>query len=521
MRSHSFSMFIAALLGGAAFIGGAGLTISSGWLITIASAHPPIMTLGVSIVLVRFFGIFRSVARYLERIVSHSAVFARLTSLRVELFSSLDRRGLSAARDINSGTFVKALVDDVERGQEYQLRVVLPGLAAMLSVGAGVGLGALIQPETLWITGPASAALLFIIPRMIERLCKRESFQIEESENQYSMQISAASLGAIEAHMYGFLDQSKEGTRQNEIALERIETKLLGSILLTQMITIAIFGGATVAIMALVYQLTGRGLLPTVQITMIAFLPLVIFEAITTWYPNLHSAGKLILAQENIDRELAKDCYNSHAAIQVEPTDITLQIKEMRVDWGHELADPVTFSMRRGDTLVIKGKSGSGKSTLAMGISGLLDYKGSCTINEVQVRDIGNLPELLTGALQQSHIFATTLRENLKVANSDATDAELLSILILVELDEISLDEMLGQMGRALSGGESKRLAVARALLSSAPIIVLDEPTEHLDSQRAQRIEDAIIEACRDRILIVITHSGWLNVGQRVTLARE
>lgn len=514
-------MFIAALLGGAAFIGGAGLTISSGWLITIASAHPPIMTLGVSIVLVRFFGIFRSVARYLERIVSHSVVFARLTSLRVELFASLDRRELSAARDINSGTFVKALVDDVERGQEYQLRVVLPGLAAILSVGAGVGLGALMQPETLWITGPASAALLYFIPRIIERLCKRESFQIEESENQYSMQISAASLGAIEAHMYGFLEQSKEGTRQNEIALEKKETKLLRSVLFTQMITIAIFGGATVATMSLVYQLTGKGLLPTVQITMIAFLPLVIFEAITTWYPNLYSAGKLILAQENIDRQLAKVDHTIHAAIQIEPRDITLQIKEMRADWGHELADPVSFLMRRGESLVIKGKSGSGKSTLAMGISGLLEYTGSCTINDVQVRDIGNLPELLTGALQQSHIFATTLRENLKLANPDATDAQLLSVLKLVELDEISLDEMLGQMGRALSGGEGKRLAVARALLSSAPIIVLDEPTEHLDIQRAQRIEDAIIKACRERILIVITHSGWLNVGQRVTLARE
>jgi ABC-type transport system involved in cytochrome bd biosynthesis fused ATPase/permease subunit len=287
------------------------------------------------------------------------------------------------------------------------------------------------------------------------------------------------------------------------------------------MITIAIFGGATVATMALVYQLTGKGLLPAVQITMIAFLPLVIFEAITTWYPNLHSAGKLILAQENIDCELAKNDYTNRTAIFIEPTDITMQIKEMRVDWGHELADPVTFSMRRGDTLVIKGKSGSGKSTLAMGISGLLEYTGSCTINDVQVRDIGNLPELLTGALQQSHIFATTLRENLKVAKSDATDAQLIAILALVELDEISLDEMLGQRGRALSGGEGKRLAVARALLSSAPIIVLDEPTEHLDNQRAQRIEDAIIEACRERILIVITHSGWLNVGQRVTLARE
>jgi len=254
---------------------------------------------------------------------------------------------------------------------------------------------------------------------------------------------------------------------------------------------------------------------------MIAFLPLVIFEAITAWYPNLHSAGKLILAQENIDRELAKDDYISHTAILIEPTDITLQIKELRVDWGHELADAVTFSLRRGDSLVIKGKSGSGKSTLAMGISGLLEYTGSCTINQREVRDIANLPELLTGALQQSHIFATTLRENLKVAKSDATDDQLRSILSLVELGEFSLDEMLGQMGRVLSGGEAKRLAVARALLSSAPIIVLDEPTEHLDSQRALRIEKSIMQACRERILIVITHSGWLNVGQRVTLTRE
>ena len=514
-------MFLAAFLGGASFIGGAGLTISSGWLITMASAHPPIMTLGVSIVLVRFFGIFRSVARYLERIVSHSAVFARLTSLRVELFSALDRRGLSAARDINSGTFVKALVDDVERGQEYQLRVVLPGLAAILSVGAGVGLGVLIQPETLWITGPASAALLFILPKIIRSLCKRESFLIEGSENLYSMQISAASVGAVEARMYGFLVESKDDVSRTESALEESEIKLLQSVFITQIITIAIFGGATVATMALVYQLSGKGLLPAVQITMIAFLPLVIFEAITTWYPNLHSAGKLILAQENIDCELAKDGQAIHKSIQIDPAEITLKIEDMRADWGQELADPVNFSMRRGDTLVINGKSGSGKSTLAMGISGLLEYTGLCTINDVQVRDIGNLPELLTGALQQSHIFATTLRENLKLANPDATDAQLLSVLRLVELDEISLDEMLGQMGRALSGGEAKRLAVARALLSSASIVVLDEPTEHLDSQRAQRIEDAIIEACRERILIVITHSGWLNVGQRVTLARE
>jgi len=521
MRKYSLSMFLAVLLGGAAFIGGAGLTISSGWLITMASAHPPIMTLGVSIVLVRFFGIFRSGARYLERIVSHSAVFARLTSLRVELFSVLDRRGLNAAREINSGTYVKALVDDVERGQEYQLRVVLPGLAGILSVGAGVGLGALIQPETLWITAPVSAALLFILPKIIGRLCKRECFLIERSENQYAIQMSSASVGAIEARMYGFLAESKEDFYRTESNLEKSEIKLLQNIFITQAVTIALFGAATVAIMVLVFQLTDKGLIPAVQITMIAFLPLVIFESITAWYPNLHSAGKLIIAQENIDRELAKDDQAIKESIQLDPSEISLKIEDMRVDWGQKLAEPVSFSLRRGDSLVVTGKSGSGKSTLALGISGLLEYSGSCRINDIQVRDIANLPELLTGALQQSHIFATTLRENLKLAKPEATDAQLLSVLTLVELDEISLDEMLGQMGRALSGGEAKRLAVARALLSSAPIIVLDEPTEHLDSQRAQRIENSIMQACRERILIVITHSGWLNVGQRVALARE
>ena len=514
-------MAIAALLGAAAFIGGAGLTISSGWLITMASAHPPIMTLGVAIVLVRFFGIFRSLARYLERIVSHSAVFARLTSLRVTLFAALDRRGMAASREVNSGTFVKALVDDVERGQEYQLRVVLPGISAMISVGVGVGLGALIQPETLWITTPASALLLFVIPRTIAAFCKAKSSAIEELENNYSSNISASSVGVVEAMMYGFLSARKDESHQTEVALRASETKLFRNILFTQILTLSIFGAATVGTMALAYQLTDKDLLPAVQITMVAFLPLVIFEGISAWYPNLYSAGKLIIAQENIDSQLARPEALVSPKVILDPEDVTLVLDQMQVDWGIALASPLSLTLSPGQSLVIEGKSGSGKSTLAMGISGLLGYTGSCRINNVEARDISNLPHLLTGALQHSHIFSTSLRENLKIAKCDASDEELMQVLTTVELNGISLDEMVGRLGRTLSGGESKRLAVARALLSSAPIIILDEPTEHLDREMALRIEKSILGACQDRILIVITHSGWLNVARRVTLARE
>ncbi|GEM_PF-2374731 len=183
----------------------------------------------------------------------------------------------------------------------------------------------------------------------------------------------------------------------------------------------------------------------------------------------------MILAQENIDRELlatqglADTRVHSQSEFRFAALPLTLTLSQMQVDWGRELAAPISFSLNQGESVVISGKSGSGKSTLAMGVSGLLEYRGSCQINGTEVREISNLPELLLGALQHSHIFATSLRENLKIALGAATD----------------------------------------------------EPTEHIDPEQAARFETAIIHACRERILIVITHSGWLNVRQRVLLARE
>jgi ATP-binding cassette subfamily C protein CydC len=134
---------------------------------------------------------------------------------------------------------------------------------------------------------------------------------------------------------------------------------------------------------------------------------------------------------------------------------------------------------------------------------------------------VSNLHQILASSLQRTHIFNTTLRENLKIANPDAADEILAEILKLLELQEIPLDTVLGEFGRPLSGGEGKRLAVARALLSPAPILVLDEPTEHLDTDLALRIEEKIRRVCANRTLIVITHSGWLKSDRRVDITRE
>ena len=181
----------------------------------------------------------------------------------------------------------------------------------------------------------------------------------------------------------------------------------------------------------------------------------------------------------------------------------------------------IDVTIPRDQLVVITGLSGSGKSTLALALVGLLPYEGSITIGGLEVRDISDLHIYVSASLQRGHIFNTSLRENLKIANPNVSDSEIQRILTLLELETINLDEVLGEFGRPVSGGEAKRIGVARALLSQAPIIILDEPTEHLDFQLAARIEERIIRECANKTLIVITHSGWLNSGRTVLVERE
>jgi ATP-binding cassette subfamily C protein CydC len=259
---------------------------------------------------------------------------------------------------------------------------------------------------------------------------------------------------------------------------------------------------------------------PAVKISMAIFLPLVAFEGITNWYPNLFISGKLLRAQHSIDSLVNESESRSIEVAQI-PDRTELSIESVTVAWEKDFMSPVTAVVSKGEILVIRGKSGSGKSTVALALVGLLPYKGSITLGGIEVRDVADLHTYISASLQRGHIFNTSLRENLKISNPEASDAEILRILTLLELDSISLDEIVGEFGRPLSGGEAKRVGVARALLSRAPIVLLDEPTEHLDHQLAARLETRIAQECRDKSLIVITHSGWAKSTRTVVIERE
>lgn len=514
------SLAISKILGASALIGGMGLTVASAWLITMASQHPPLMVLSVCIVLVRFFGISRSVARYAERIVSHESVFNRLTNLRMNLFTKINDRSLLLANGLNSGNFVKSIVDDVERAQEYQLRNVLPKSAAALSLIVAIGIGFWIQPLLPILFVPVSLILLVGIPLLVSRVCIPLSKLIEGDENSYSHLISNVAYGSLEARVFGYEGRLLSELDDRADSILSLELRQLREIRRYQFLSLLAIGSSLVGSALLMYLISLSTSIPQVSTAMAIFLPLVAFEGINLWYPNLFVSGKLLRAQETIESLLVSEREYSPISIPT-PKGSVLQLRNFAVAWDKPIMKPINLELHRGDLLVVRGRSGSGKSTFALGLTGFLQYSGSALLGDVEIDNFSDLSPFMCASLQQGHIFNTSIRENLKIASGEVDDIEIRSILDLLELNYLGLDEIVGEFGRTLSGGEAKRLGIARCLLSKAPLVILDEPTEHLDSELALRVESAITDACRERSLIVITHDGWSKSTRTVSIERE
>jgi thiol reductant ABC exporter CydC subunit len=502
-------MILAFFLSAFSYIAGIGLNVTSGWLITMASFMPPVLTLSVAVVMVRFFGISRSVTRYLERIISHKSVFEKLAKLRSDIYRRITSNSRQLIVSGSSGKLIKQVVDDVERAQEYELRVVLPGAAAVISMTAATVFAFWLQFQMgiWWLL--LTIGMTAIVPKFVNSKLRTLTAELESLESEYADQVRNSVHGSLEAELYGYINELNRVTSNLEDSILDKEKLVLKTIRSFQ-IGINLWISATL-IKTLLFANSHS--IPPVQTSMLVFLALTGFEATLAWYPNLFTSGKLRLAKSKLD-----SLPNLPISNKLKVDFDCLVAENYSAFWKQPTNLPMNFKIKRGEVLVLRGASGSGKTTSAMGILDLVNYSGSLTIAGVEVRDIANLSDLVVGALQNGHIFNTSLRENLRISGSENFQ-EVLEILelnqLVSEMPE-GLDTIIGDYGRGLSGGEAKRIVLARALLSSAPLIVLDEPTEHLDPELAERITARILEKYRDRALLVITHSGWSGVPQLI-----
>jgi len=520
----------------------------SGWLIIRASEQPPILYLLTAIVGVRFFGVGRAALRYAERLLLHDAVFVALTRLRGRLWESLSRRALSLRRLLQGGNVLGAVVDDVDTVRELLPRVVLPPVTAIAVAAASVvGIG-LLLPAAL--PAVAAAALLsIVVAPALALAADRMSAGTEQRLRSGVLRNVAAALDArAELHVNGVTAPVLGAIGRADRSATAASQRSAWAEGLGQSLTVVACGGAALASAVLAAPLALSGAVEPATVAVVVLVQLALvdpYAAITTavrQYPALRAVlrriGEAGVLDPGADRGAEGDGAAAGGLVPVAALPgggPGIELVDLAVAWpgAGNVFTGVTAAAGPGRWLAVTGASGSGKSTLLAAILGFLPPAS------------GQL--YLSGRAawcpQEAHLFDSTIRGNLLLARPEAgrptaagvppasgdtppagigaagpagdsaKDEQMRAALDAVGLGPVlagledGLDTRIGPGGAFLSGGERQRLAVARTLMTGAEVILLDEPTAHLDAESGRLMLAELRAGLRDRTVVLVTHN--------------
>ncbi|WP_116212897.1 thiol reductant ABC exporter subunit CydD [Streptomyces olivoreticuli] len=527
--------FALSLLLGALALGSAvGLMGVSGWLISRASQHPPVLYLMVAVTATRAFGIGRAVFRYAERLVSHDAALRTLAGLRVAVYRRLERLAPAGLRDTRRGDLLSRLVADVDALQDYFLRWLLP-------VGSAVAVGAASVAFTAWLLPEAglllAAGLLFAgvaVPALSGAFARRAERQLSPARGALSTQVVDVLAGTAELTVAGALPARLARLRAADGTLTGIARRASAATALGSGLT-ALACGLTVT--AAAWAGVGAvhdGRMAGLWLAVVVLLPLAAFEAVAGLPLAVQYRQRVRRSAERVYEVLDAPVPVREGTEGAPESPFPLRVAGLvaRHPGQPEPAlEGFGMELVRGRRVAVVGRSGAGKTTLAQVLLRFLDAEsGTYTLAG---RDTGPMAgdavrRLVGLCAQDAHLFDSSVRENLRLARPGASDAELCAALrsarLLEWVDGLpeGLDTLVGEHGAWMSGGQRQRLALARALLADFPVIVLDEPAEHLDLVTADALTADLLSATEGRTTVLITHrlSGLEAVDEVIVLER-
>jgi len=526
---------LATLLAALAVTFAVGLMTTAGYLISRAAEHPPILALTTTIVAVRFFGLARPLVRYLERLASHDLALRALANVRSRFYERIEPLAPAELEGYRRGDLLTRMVRDVDELQSLFVRGLGPPVVA-LAVGAlCIGVTAAVLPSAALILAAGllvGAVAVPLVALWVDRAASRRA----ALRARLSAELLDVLRGAPELVAYGREQEALAVIRASDRELERARRRdgLAGG--LADGLLVAVAGLTTIGVLAAAVSAHAAGTLDRVFVATLALLALSSFEAVA----SLPAAARELAASvasgrrllELTDREAAVQDPAAPASLE---TGVGVYVALEGVTARYAIDEPVVldaFDLRLepGRRVGLIGPSGVGKTTVTNLLLRFLDPdRGRVTIGGRDVRDYRqeDVRRMFALAGQEAHVFDSTIRENLRIARPEATEPELEEALRRARLGDWvaslpdGLDTLVGEDGSRLSGGQRQRLTVARALLANAPVLILDEPTAHLDEHTARELVDDVLDEAGERTVLLITHrsEGLDRVDEIVALA--
>ncbi|WEH40880.1 thiol reductant ABC exporter subunit CydD [Streptomyces sp. AM 2-1-1] len=511
---------LALLLGSLALGSSVGLMAVSGWLISRASEQPPVLYLMVAVTATRAFGIGRAFFRYAERLVSHDTVLQLLAELRVAVYRGLERVTPAGLRTTRRGDLLSRLVADVDELQDYWLRWLLPaGTAVIVGVASAGFLGMLLPAAGVVL----AAGLLLAgagVPLVSAAAARRAEHRLAPARADLAVRVTDLLGGTAELTVAGALPARTARVREADGVLTRIAARAASATALGGGLSSLLCGLTVVAAALVALPAVRSGRLGGLELAVVLLTPLAAFEAVTGMPLAVRYRARARRSAERVyevlDAPVPVREPGTAAAAPATPFPLELRGVTARYpDAPRPALDSVDLTLERGRRIAVVGPSGSGKTTLAQVLLRFLDAEsGTYRLGGTDAAALdGDTVRAYVGlCAQDAHVFDSSVRENLRLARTDAGEEELRDALAGARLldwtDSLpkGLDTLVGERGARLSGGQRQRLALARALLADFPVLVLDEPAEHLDIATADALTEDLLDVTRGRTTVLITH---------------
>ncbi|WP_213281929.1 thiol reductant ABC exporter subunit CydC, partial [Cellulomonas hominis] len=524
---------LAVLLGVLALGSAVALAAVSAWLITRAAQMPPVLELSVATVAVRAFGIGRGLFRYLERLVSHDVALRGMSTLRTTLYSRLAAGRPEATLGLRRGDLLARVGADVDAVGDVVVRGLLPAaVAAVLGLGTVVAMGLFLPAAGLTL-----AACLLLAGVIAPWLAQRAARTTEQRAAAARAEMAATALGLLEdagpLAVQGRTTEELARLRTADADLARATDAGAGPAAVAAALGNLAVGVAVLAALLVGIPAATAGTLAPVELAVIVLTPLAAFEA-TSVLPaaaiQVHrsraAAARLMAVLDDADGPAPAPADPRTAPDGAPGEDRSgpgprLVARGLAVGWPGRppVVEGLDLDVSPGRSVAVVGPSGVGKTTLLLTLAGFLPPRaGEVLLDGVPLAEVDPAARLARLALttEDAHVFETTVLENLRVARGDATPQDARAALDRAGLGDWlaglpdGVDTVLGPDARSVSGGERRRLLLARSLLAAAPLLLVDEPAEHLDPATADRLVTDLLAAPRgedaSRGVLVVTH---------------